>query len=71
MIAKIATGEVEYAIADDGKNAAAIALGRVSGKARANVLNRDLRLQTTSPLMSLCFPVAPDGMRQGSIGAAW
>jgi hypothetical protein len=35
MIAKIATGEVEDVITDDGKNAAAVALGRMGGKARA------------------------------------
>jgi hypothetical protein len=35
MIAKIATGEIEDIITDDGKNAAAMALGRMGGKARA------------------------------------
>ena len=36
MIAKIATGEIEEsAPTDDGKNAAAVALGRMGGKARA------------------------------------
>ena len=35
MIAKIATGEVEDKVTDDGKNAAAVALGRMGGKARA------------------------------------
>ena len=35
MIAKIATGEVEDKLTDDGKNAAAVALGRMGGKARA------------------------------------
>ena len=35
MIAKIATGEVEDTVTDDGKNAAAVALGRMGGKARA------------------------------------
>jgi hypothetical protein len=35
MIAKIATGELEGATTDDGKNAAAVALGRMGGKARA------------------------------------
>lgn len=35
MIAKIATGEIEDATTDDGKNAAAVALGRMGGKARA------------------------------------
>lgn len=35
MIAKIATGEIEDMITADGKNAAAVALGRMGGKARA------------------------------------
>jgi hypothetical protein len=35
MIAKIATGEIEDKATDDGKNAAAVALGRMGGKARA------------------------------------
>jgi hypothetical protein len=34
MIAKIATGEIEDIAAEDGKNAAAVALGRMGGKAR-------------------------------------
>jgi len=32
MIAKIATGEVEDSVTDDGKNAAAVALGRMGGR---------------------------------------
>jgi hypothetical protein len=35
MIAKIATGEIDDVITEDGKNAAAVALGRMGGKARA------------------------------------
>lgn len=35
MIAKITTGEVEGVTTEDGKNAAAVALGRMGGKARA------------------------------------
>ena len=35
MIGRIATGEVEDKVTDDGKNAAAVALGRMGGKARA------------------------------------
>jgi hypothetical protein len=34
-IGKIATGEIEDLKTDDGKNAAAVALGRMGGKARA------------------------------------
>ena len=35
MIAKIATGELEDVTTEDGKNAAAVSLGRLGGKARA------------------------------------
>jgi hypothetical protein len=35
MIAKIATGEIDDVTTEDGKNAAAVALGRMGGKARA------------------------------------
>lgn len=39
MIGKIATGEIEDKVTDDGKNAAAVALGRMGGKARAKELS--------------------------------
>ncbi len=35
MVGRIATGEIEDKVTDDGKNAAAVALGRMGGKARA------------------------------------
>jgi hypothetical protein len=35
MIARIATGEIGDMTTEDGKNAAAVALGRMGGKARA------------------------------------
>ena len=35
MLGRIATGEIEDLTTDDGKNAAAVALGRMGGKARA------------------------------------
>jgi hypothetical protein len=35
MIGRIATGDVEDKVTADGKNAAAVALGRMGGKARA------------------------------------
>lgn len=35
MIARIATGQIEDITTEDGKNAAAVALGRMGGKARA------------------------------------
>ena len=34
-VMRIATGEIEETTTDDGKNAAAVALGRMGGKARA------------------------------------
>jgi hypothetical protein len=35
-VMRIATGEIEETTTDDGKNAAAVALGRMGGKARAD-----------------------------------
>jgi hypothetical protein len=35
MVGKIAIGELEDVLTDEGKNAAAVALGRMGGKARA------------------------------------
>jgi hypothetical protein len=43
MVARIATGEVEDKVADDGKNAAAVALGRMDGKARAKGMSAKRR----------------------------
>jgi hypothetical protein len=44
MIARIATGEIdEAATTDDGKNAAAVALGRMGGKARAAGMTAEKR----------------------------
>lgn len=34
-VMRLATGEIEETLTDDGKNAAAVALGRMGGKARA------------------------------------
>ena len=45
MIAKIATGEIGEVTTDDGKNAAAVALGRMGGKARAEGLSARKRKQ--------------------------
>ena len=43
MIAKIATGEIEDNVTDDGKNASAVALGRMGWKARASSLSKKQR----------------------------
>ena len=43
MVAKIATGEIENVTAGDGKNAAAVALGRMGGKARAESMSKKRR----------------------------
>ena len=39
MVGKIATGEISDLTTEDGKNAAAVALGRMGGKARAEGLS--------------------------------
>ena len=38
MVAKIATSEIEDVTTEDGKNAAAVALGRKGGQARAKAM---------------------------------
>jgi hypothetical protein len=43
MIGRIATGEIEDLTTDDGKNAAAVALGRMGGKARAESMSAKRR----------------------------
>lgn len=43
MIARIATGEIEDKVTNDGKNAAAVALGRMGGKARAAKMTKKKR----------------------------
>ena len=43
MIGKIATGEIEDSVPDDGKNKAAQELGRMGGKARAEKLSKKKR----------------------------
>ncbi len=45
MVAKIATGEIEDELTDDGKNKAAQALGRLGGQARANKLSKKRRVE--------------------------
>ncbi len=42
-VMKIATGEIEEDIDDDGKNKAAVELGRKGGKARAAKLTKEQR----------------------------
>ena len=43
MVAKIATGEIEEKTEDDGKDPAAVALGKKGGKARAKKLSPEQR----------------------------
>ncbi len=43
MVAKIATGEIEDELTDDGKNKAAVELGRKGGKARAAKMTPEQR----------------------------
>lgn len=43
MVAKIATGEIEEDTDDDGKNKAAVELGRMGGQARAKILTPEER----------------------------
>lgn len=45
MVARIATGEVKEKTTDDGKDAAAVALGRKGGKARAKAMTPEQRAE--------------------------
>src|SRR5271166_7161938 len=45
MVAKIATGEIEETIEDDGKNPAAKALGKKGGTARAKSMKPERRTE--------------------------
>jgi len=42
-VTRIATGEIEQTTTEDGKNAAAVALGRMGGKARAEGMSAKRR----------------------------
>jgi 2-keto-3-deoxy-6-phosphogluconate aldolase len=42
-VMRLATGEIEETTTEDGKNAAAVALGRLGGKARAASLSKKKR----------------------------
>jgi hypothetical protein len=45
MVARIATGEIDDKVTEDGKNAAAVALGRMGGKARAKGMTAKRRAE--------------------------
>jgi hypothetical protein len=45
IIAKIATGEIDDITTEDGKNAAAVALGRMGGKARVAGMSARKRME--------------------------
>ncbi|MBW7838004.1 MAG: RNA-binding protein [Sphingomonadales bacterium] len=45
MVARIATGEIQEKTTDDGKDAAAVALGRKGGKARAKAMTPEQRAE--------------------------
>ena len=44
-VMKIATGEIEETLTEDGKNAAAVALGRKGGLARAKKMSKSARVR--------------------------
>ena len=65
MVAKIATGEVEDELTDDGKNKAAVELGRKGGQARAKKLSKKRRAEIARKAAAkrwgkaLTFPAFP------------
>jgi hypothetical protein len=48
MIGRIATGEADDLTTDDGKNAAAVALGRMGGQARAKTMTAKRRKEVAA-----------------------
>lgn len=44
-VMRIATGEIDVAVTMDGKNVAAVALGRLGGRARAKSISRRRRVE--------------------------
>jgi hypothetical protein len=44
-VMRIATGEIEDVLTDHGKNAAAVALGRMGGRARAKAMSPERRAE--------------------------
>jgi len=48
MVGRIAIGELEDVLTDEGKNAAAVALGRMGGKARAKSITAAKRSEIAS-----------------------
>lgn len=45
MVARIATGGIKEKTTDDGKDAAAVALGRKGGRARAKAMTPEQRME--------------------------
>jgi len=53
MVGRIAVGELEDVLTDDGKNAAAVALGRMGGKARAAGMSAKKRKEIAKKAASM------------------
>ena len=64
LIAKIATGEIEDVTTDDGKNAAAVMLGRMGGKARAEGMSAKRRKEIARRSFSVERSVGIDRLRR-------
>jgi hypothetical protein len=64
MIAKIATGEIEDITTEDGKNAAAVALGRMGGKARAAGMTAKKRKEIAKKAARQCELQFKSGLRR-------
>jgi hypothetical protein len=63
MIGKIATGEINDLTTDDGKNAAAVALGRMGGKARAEGMTAKRRKEIAKKAAAKRWSKAPEHTR--------
>jgi hypothetical protein len=54
-VMRIATGEIDDLTTDDGKNAAAVALGRMGGKARAVGISAKRRKEIAKKAAAACW----------------
>ncbi len=60
MVAKIATGEIEETIEDDGKDPAAKALGKKGGAARAKAMSPERRAEIAKKAARKRWQVNPE-----------
>jgi len=61
-VMRVATGEIEDISTEDGKNAAAVALGRMGGKARAEGMSAKRRKEIAKKAAKKRWAKRPEGV---------